>query len=853
MAQDRSKITSRAQLVQLNSQGQQLPSSMPLPPAGHLVHGLVNTGNSCFLNSVLQALSSLDLFLPYLETLLEHSEALQVAEEEVQVAEALADTLQALQQPTSSHKAFRPRAIVDALSNFRRKATVSSRGYHGNLMNREQQDAQELFQLISSALSAEELFVQKATLSRIKSDVRRIEALNRPPAPSRQGQKLTGSVLRRRRRRHLSSHQRRFSSDSEDDSEDDSEEDSEDDSEDGSEDGSEDDSLSSLSFTEGEDEDDHFWEDDDMEESETDLTHALRQDRLWGTSSNIEQLKATLIRQQLMLERALKADIEAPLPDVKLSSTVSRHCTKQVMLAKPPPVLCLHFVRSQYSMYGTISKNGCQVRFPEYLNLSPFCTTGVLLTQPNLPMSVSTQELERLERMQTSPRQHEEPTITPTTEKTMKRRQQRQRTQKQQEGQHEELGEQSTTARESEVRYIYRLQSIVVHFGGHSYGHFIAYRRKPESLRSQAKAGPVGLGLTDATTAMADGKDWFRISDETVESVSTDQALGANPYMLLYERVILPDQEPTVQHRQAQTCKTSGASLLPSPAARSRSIVQAVGLSMRKAEVGLRSRKQAEAADTHQFDKDRLEDSRHLGSRKMEDLYHEIQYPLAQRRRQQQQSNRDGEDMSDMESLQSLDEEDGSGRRGGWRSFVSSPNSTTPPSPDTGTSTCSSPSLASPVVRHRTRLARGLQRRLSGQGEGCGGRHDGIEGTDCTDEGMEELTETDEWANDRDDHDPQQQQQQQREGHPDGAMISPEPDALSDSLLLSSTLDLPYPSPVLDSQSRLQSPSPTPSENSCCSTPTPTSMVTPSTSPPHSPASSKIRGKKRGGSKKTKK
>jgi hypothetical protein len=56
------------------------------------------------------------------------------------------------------------------------------------------------------------------------------------------------------------------------------------------------------------------------------------------------------------------------------------------------------------------------------------------------------------------------------------------------------------------------------------------------------------------------------------------------------------------------------------------------------------------------------------------------------------------EDMSDMESLQSLDEDRA------WRSFVSSPNSTTPPSPSAGSSDSSaSPSLfiTSPVLRQR--------------------------------------------------------------------------------------------------------------------------------------------------------
>src|SRR5690606_8815922 len=67
-----------------------------------------------------------------------------------------------LQQPIQSSESFRPSAIVSAINSSRfRYSNSSSLGYRGNILNREQQDAQELFQMVSSALKSEESKLQK--------------------------------------------------------------------------------------------------------------------------------------------------------------------------------------------------------------------------------------------------------------------------------------------------------------------------------------------------------------------------------------------------------------------------------------------------------------------------------------------------------------------------------------------------------------------------------------------------------------------------------------------------------------------------------------------------------------------
>lgn len=48
--------------------------------------------------------------------------------------------------------------------------------------------------------------------------------------------------------------------------------------------------------------------------------------------------------------------------------------SKQALFVKPPPILCLHFVRSLFLPTGDMVKNTCQVEFPPILDLSPYCT-----------------------------------------------------------------------------------------------------------------------------------------------------------------------------------------------------------------------------------------------------------------------------------------------------------------------------------------------------------------------------------------------------------------------------------------------------------------------------------------------
>lgn len=151
--------------------------------------------------------------------------------------------------------------------------------------------------------------------------------------------------------------------------------------------------------------------------------------------------------------------------------------TKQSMFAKPPKVLCLHFVRSIYSFKGELSKNLCRVDFPQILDLSPYCTNGTLNTQHDSPISI------------------------PNTSITAK----------------------------------YRLMSTIVHFGDHVSGHYIAYKRR--IFADKCHCGRCGQEDTIDTKFKPHDSEWFKISDDTVTLCQAEDALAENPFMLMYELI----------------------------------------------------------------------------------------------------------------------------------------------------------------------------------------------------------------------------------------------------------------------------------------------------------------------------
>lgn len=165
--------------------------------------------------------------------------------------------------------------------------------------------------------------------------------------------------------------------------------------------------------------------------------------------------------------------------------TVSRLTSKQVMFAKPPKILCLHLSRSAFHSSGAVYKNGCRILFPEYLDLSAYTTNGTLSTQPNMPISSAT----------------------------------------------------SCTKSDNDASIKnaaqYRLMSTIVHFGSHSYGHYVAFKRR--ITVDQCVCAHCSRNEEKQECWHSNNDTWYRISDTKVDTCSFDYVQQSNPYMLLYE------------------------------------------------------------------------------------------------------------------------------------------------------------------------------------------------------------------------------------------------------------------------------------------------------------------------------
>ncbi|KAG1450027.1 hypothetical protein G6F56_008470 [Rhizopus delemar] len=219
------------------------------------------------------------------------------------------------------------------------------------------------------------------------------------------------------------------------------------------------------------------------------------------TNSQLEQIPTdpTLLKTKQDLEyRLAKGQIEQ-----ETGYTLKGLSSKHAMFAKPPKVLCLHIARSALNLTtGEVYKNTCRVKFPEILDLSPYCTNEILnTTDPHLPISL--------------------PSNTTQT-----------------------------------IRY--RLMSTIVHYGSHNYGHFIAYKRRLVADKCHC------TGCSDDQTVLRHhASDWFKISDDHVQPCKVESVLTANPYMLLYEMVDEEETEPIKENWTQPVAPPSSPLLTP--------------------------------------------------------------------------------------------------------------------------------------------------------------------------------------------------------------------------------------------------------------------------------------------------
>ncbi|KAJ7636341.1 hypothetical protein FB45DRAFT_828651 [Roridomyces roridus] len=193
-----------------------------------------------------------------------------------------------------------------------------------------------------------------------------------------------------------------------------------------------------------------------------------------------------------------------PLKGIQIERVPGGVCTRQSMLGRPPAILALHINRSIHTGMRMV-KNGAHVAFPEILDVAPFTTGGVISVEPTMELNGR--------------------------------------------GRGSRVGDSYSRPQNQvdleEEECLYRLAAVVCHYGQHSFGHYVCYRRAPvPSLSDVSPSSSAFMPAPPPTRAVDMG--WLRISDAHVERCALEEVLaeGGSVFMLYYERV--PPPEPPV-------------------------------------------------------------------------------------------------------------------------------------------------------------------------------------------------------------------------------------------------------------------------------------------------------------------
>ena len=218
--------------------------------------------------------------------------------------------------------------------------------------------------------------------------------------------------------------------------------------------------------------------------------HAKLGDPVIVSEDTSRALRESLQERLKLVNRAL---IEEDFSDQVLKKCqipargrVSTTKSRQAVVARAPRCLVIHVNRSNFDeLTGVQSKNTANVRFPQQLDLAPWCLgQGPGVDDKN----------DDVEQWNVDP------------SKSM-------------------LSD-SDDLEDLDSGKKYELRAVVTHYGRHENGHYICYRKAPYAIEK------------DHDEANKSHDTWWRLSDDDVDEVSEDTVLAqGGVFMLFYEQM----------------------------------------------------------------------------------------------------------------------------------------------------------------------------------------------------------------------------------------------------------------------------------------------------------------------------